>query len=125
MSNLIRVLFVDDNEDLRNMMCRLIDSAPGMKSAGSIESADALEAEVEKRNPDVVLIDLTMPGRSPLLAIHALSKLGIRVKVVAYSGHDDPETISSALDAGASELVSKSLDPQSVVAAIRRICAAK
>ena len=62
----ITVLVVDDNADLASMLVRLIGGEPDMACVGELPCADSLIEMVELRKPNIVLIDLTMPGRDPL-----------------------------------------------------------
>ena len=66
MTKSIRVLCVDDSRDVTNMLARLMSFETDVMCVGELNSADRLVAEVGALRPDVVLIDLTMPGRDPL-----------------------------------------------------------
>jgi two-component system, NarL family, invasion response regulator UvrY len=116
----ISVLCVDDNADLMLVLTMLIASEDDMKSVGSLGSADDLVAAVEKLKPDVVMLDLTMPGRPPLDALRELSATAPETRVIAFSGHDDRQTVGQAIDAGACGLVSKHSNPADIISAIRR-----
>lgn len=119
----ITVLCVDDARDITLMFSHLINGEADMRCVGALQSADELLAEVERLRPDVVLLDLTMPGKDPLTA---LRELGARVpasRVIVYSGYDDTATVDSTLEAGAWGCVSKHSEPGAVLAAIRRVAA--
>jgi DNA-binding NarL/FixJ family response regulator len=118
-----RVLCVDDSVDLVVMLARMINGQPDLENVGGMASADGLSDEVERRRPDVVVLDLNMPGSPPLAAIRELAVRAPQCRVITYSGHDDDATICAALDAGAWEHISKNRDPFDILHAIRRVAA--
>ncbi|HYF13437.1 MAG TPA: response regulator transcription factor [Phycisphaerales bacterium] len=117
----IRVLCVDDNTDLAEVVCAAIGAEPDMESVGTLHSANDLRREVESRQPDVVLIDLTMPGENPLAAIADAARHCPKTRAIVMSGHDDPATIDAATDSGAWGFVSKNGDMERIFHAIRAV----
>jgi len=119
----IRVLCVDDHADIPEMLGRCIAAEPDMECAGALHTADNLAAEVRQTGADVVLLDLTMPGKDPLEALRevaaASSPPGKPPRVIAYSGHDDSQSIERAMNAGACGYLSKDAEVHVVLAAIR------
>jgi len=112
---------VDDSPDLTDMMTWAIRQEPDLEDAGAMGSAEGIVEEVIRRRVDIVILDLTMPGPDPLGAISALADGAPLCRVIAFSGHDDPETREAARIAGAWELVSKHGEPNDVMQAIRRV----
>jgi DNA-binding NarL/FixJ family response regulator len=102
----------------------MISGQADFESVGSKESADGLADEVERCRPDVVVLDLSMPGSPPLAMIRELAERHPLCRVIAYSGRDDELTVASALGAGAWECISKNNDPHDILHAIRRVAAA-
>lgn len=94
-----------------------------MACVGVLDSADALIERVLEARPDVVLLDLTMPGKDPLMAIRELAVAAPWCRVLAFSGYDDDERMMNIAAAGAWGLVSKDADPTRVTKAIRRVAA--
>ena len=119
--NRVKVLYVDDNPDLGRLYRVVINGQKGMECVGCLEAADHLIAEVERTRPDVVLIDLTMPGRDPLDAIRELARSYPDTRAIVFSGLDDAATVDRAVEAGAWGYVSKSREIHDVVDAIRRV----
>lgn len=119
----IRVLWVDDSPDLLSVYSRLVQRAPGLEMIGTLQSADNLVSESTRLAPDVVVIDLTMPGKAPLSAVTELSGVLPNIRSIVFSGYDDQETVKSAVDAGAWGLVPKLKGgvPGDVLGAIRRV----
>jgi two-component system, NarL family, response regulator DesR len=133
----IRVLFVDDNQDLSTILRMVIDSEPDMRCVGSLASADTLVAEVRRlctqappptpdvATPLVVILDATMPGKDPLEAMRELAAALPQVRTIIYSGHDDPGFIERVIGAGAWGCVSKRHEPAAITRAVREVCAGR
>lgn len=68
-SNPIRVLCIDDSRDITELLGQCVEHQPDMESVGSLSTANNLRAELEKSHPDVVLLDMSMPGDDPLVAL--------------------------------------------------------
>lgn len=114
------MLCVDDHQDFANLWSSIVDAESDMSSAGVLHSAHDLESEVARRRPDVVLLDLTMPGRDPLEAGALLTGANPEVLLLAFSGYDDTSARAMAKAAGAQQLIPKSLEVEQVLARIRQ-----
>ncbi len=117
----IKVLCVDDSDDIARLYSRIISDESDMECVGTLASADELIGTVVRLDADVVVLDLTMPGRDPLEAMLELTQSRPRTRTIAFSGYDDAETIASAKAAGAVATVSKNDDPFSLLAVIRDV----
>jgi DNA-binding NarL/FixJ family response regulator len=117
----IKVLVVDDSAAISELYALVIDRTDGLECVGTLASADDLVAEVARLRPDVVLLDLTMPGKDPLAALAELEAAPHQARVIAFSGYDDDATVESVISAGAWGLVSKQEPPTSVIEAVRRV----
>jgi DNA-binding NarL/FixJ family response regulator len=115
----IRVLLVDDHALLRAGMARLLDLADDVTVVGSAGSgAQALEMAAALR-PDVVLMDLSMPGMSGVEATRRLLRARPDTAVVVLTSFADPDLVVDALDAGAVGYLLKDAEPDSLVGAVR------
>lgn len=117
----ITVLCVDDNPQMTRLLERAVNLEPGMRSLGVLSSADDLIDEVKRLSPNVVLIDLTMPGRDPLDAVGELSKSTPDTRVIVFSGHSDPQYEQSAMSRGAWGFVLKDGGIDPILNAIRDV----
>jgi DNA-binding NarL/FixJ family response regulator len=118
-SGVIRVLLVDDHALLRAGMARLLDLADDVTVVGSAGSgAQALEM-VPALRPDVVLMDLSMPGMSGVEATRRLLAARPDTAVVVLTSFADPDLITDALDAGAVGYLLKDAEPDGLVGAVR------
>jgi len=118
-----RVLCVDDSADIAQLCQRIVDAEADMECAGLLDSADALIEKVLQVRADVVLLDLTMPGKDPLMAIRELADAAPWCRVLGFSGYDDPARVENLVEAGAWGLLSKASDPKHMTTAIRRVAA--
>ena len=123
MSEPLRVLVVDDHAVVRAGLRLLIDREESMVVID--EAADANEAifRVIEHKPDVLLIDVTLPGESGIEAIPKLLAASPDTKILVLSMHDDPRYVREAFAAGASAYVLKEAADAEVVAAIREVAA--
>src|SRR3972149_5617454 len=96
----IRVLIVDDHAVLRAGLRTLLNLQPDMEVAGwAAEGLEALE-RVKRLEPDVVLMDITLPGMEGLEVTKKLKKTHPNVKVLILTMHEDRRYLYSALKAG-------------------------
>jgi two-component system response regulator NreC len=123
MTEPLRVLVVDDHAVVRAGLRLLIDREESMVVVD--EAADANEAifRVIEHKPDVLLIDVTLPGESGIEAIPKLLAASPGTKILVLSMHDDPRYVREAFAAGASAYVLKEAADAEVVAAIREVAA--
>ena len=115
----IRVLLAADHAIVRKSICCLLDGEAGIEVIGEAKDGKEAVEKVQYLHPDVVLMDITMPGRDGLDATRQIKKLFREVKVVALTIHDGSEYIFQALRAGASGYVVKQAMPAELVSAIQ------
>jgi two-component system, NarL family, response regulator NreC len=119
----IRVLIVDDHAVVRAGLRRVIEAEADLEAVGEAATAErALFAAIEHK-PDVVLLDVVMPGQSGIEGLPALLQAVPDVKVLVLSMQDDPHYVREAFDAGASGYVLKEAADTEVVGAIRAVAA--
>jgi DNA-binding NarL/FixJ family response regulator len=117
----IRLLCVDDHEEMRRLFEIVLGSQAEFDLVGTLESADHLEEHVANLRPDVVLLDLSMPGRRPLEALRSVRSRSAGVRFLVTTAHDNPEIVDHALDAGAHGFVTKGGEFDQLTDAIRRV----
>ena len=118
---MIRVLVVDDHPVLRSGLVQLVSGADDMEVVGS--AADGAEALTETRrtSPDVVLMDLQMPGVDGVAATRSILAETTGTQVLVLTSFSDGERIVAALDAGAVGYLLKDADPDDVLDGIRSV----
>lgn len=116
-----RLLLVDDHTVLRAGLRALFDRQDDMEVVGEAGSGAEALSQARATRPDVVLLDLTLPGGGLELAGKLLA-LEPRPHVLVLTMHDDPAYARAALAAGAAGYVVKTIREQDLLAAIRAIC---
>ena len=121
MSEPIRVLIVDDHAVVRTGLRKVLEGEEGIEVVG--EAGDARNAVFQTREtkPDVILMDVVMPGKTGIEAIPDVLHDAPEAKILILSMQDDPRYVREAFDAGASGYVLKEAADTEVVAAIREV----
>jgi DNA-binding NarL/FixJ family response regulator len=119
----IRVLVVDDQELVRSGFCVILDAADGIAVAGEAGNGEAAVAAVADTHPDVVLMDIRMPGMDGLEATRLITGAGDGPKVVMLTTFDLDDYVYEALRAGASGFLLKDSPRHDLIAAVRAAAA--
>ncbi|MCG3119599.1 MAG: Transcriptional regulatory protein LiaR [bacterium] len=97
----IRVVIVDDDAGVRDMIASLIADAEGLQFVGAFSSCDDVLENMIDEIPDVVLMDINMPGRSGIECVEALRMEIPDLKILMLTNYSDDERIFDSLRAGA------------------------
>ncbi|MFJ2746339.1 response regulator [Streptomyces sp. NPDC087440] len=117
----IRVLLVDDHQVVRRGLRTFLEIQDDIEVVG--EAGDGAEgvAQAESLRPDVVLMDIKMPGTDGIEALRRLRELANPAKVLIVTSFTEQRTVVPALRAGASGYVYKDVDPDALAGAIRSV----
>jgi DNA-binding NarL/FixJ family response regulator len=116
----IRILLVDDHPLILQAVRASVADADDLEVVGVAASGKDVLALVHRHDPDLLLLDLHLPGTDGLACLDLLSERHPDLKVLVLSALDDPEHIEAALRHGAWSYISKSIDPLDLPEAIRR-----
>ena len=117
----IRVVLVEDHAMVRAGLKRLLEDLPAIEVVGvACDGREALES-IQTTTPDVVLMDVTMPGMSGLAALARITADLPAVRVIMLSMHDNEEYVGQALKAGAAGYLLKDSDLAELDLAIRSV----
>jgi two-component system response regulator NreC len=119
----IKVLVVDDHAVVRSGLRRVLDAEKDIDTVAEAASAERAVFEALEHRPDVVLLDLVMPGKSGIEGLPALLQAAPEAKVLVLSMQDDPQYVREAFEAGASGYVLKEAADTEVVGAVRAVAA--
>jgi DNA-binding NarL/FixJ family response regulator len=119
----IRVLVVDDHSVVRSGLRRVLDAEPDIETVGEAPNAERAVFEAMEHKPDVVLMDVVMPGKSGIEGTPAVLQAVPETRVLVLSMQDDPRYVREAFEAGASGYVLKEAADTEVVAAVRAVAA--
>jgi two-component system response regulator NreC len=117
----IRVLIADDHAVLRSGLKLLIGAESDMEVVGEAADGPATVRSTETTAPDVVLLDLSMPGARSSQTIGELVRLASSPRVLVLTMHDDPSSMEAALRAGASGYIVKKAADIELLTAIRAV----
>jgi DNA-binding NarL/FixJ family response regulator len=117
----IRVAIFEDNQLFREAMQAILNGTPGFTCCGAYSDSYQLLSKVERSRPDVVLMDIEMPGISGIEATHEIKGQFPGVKVLIQTVFNDSEKIFQALCAGASGYILKSDQPARYLEAISEV----
>lgn len=117
----LRVLVADDHAIVRSWLRLLLDGEEGIEVVGEAATAADAVRSTREQQPDLVLIDVTMPGGGAIHATAELLAASPTTRVVVLSMHDDPGYVNAALAVGASAYVSKATVDEDLVEAILRV----
>jgi two-component system response regulator NreC len=117
----VRVLVVDDHAVVRTGLRRILDAEQDIETVGEAPNAERALYEALELKPDVVLLDVVMPGKSGIEAMPSLLKALPDTRVLVLSMQDDPRYVREAFEAGASGYVLKEAADNEVVDAVRAV----
>jgi two-component system, NarL family, response regulator NreC len=119
----IRVVIVDDHAILRAGLRRVLEAEPDIEVVGEAESADRAVFEAISGQPDIVLMDVMMPGKTGIEGMPAVLSAVPNAKILVLSMQDDPHYVREAFAAGAAGYVLKEAADSEVVGAVRAVAA--
>ncbi len=117
----LKVLIADDHPLILAGVRRALERSENIEVVGEARSSVELMGLIERRQPQVVLMDLRMPGVSGTEHIEQVRSAWPDVKVVVLSASEDRPSIDAALRAGASAFVVKSVSPSDIAAVLRQV----
>jgi DNA-binding NarL/FixJ family response regulator len=117
----IRVAIVEDDADIRLALAELLNSSTGFRCAGAHADCEAAMASMEREPPDVVLMDIMLPGMSGIEGVAAIRKRFPDVDVLMLTVHPDDRFVYEALAAGATGYLLKESDTERILDAIREV----
>jgi len=115
------ILIVDDHPMIREGLRSVINREPDLTVCGEAENAQQAISALQKLSPDLVLLDITLPGKSGLELIKDLRALHPNLVVLAVSLHDESLYAERMLCAGANGYITKQQPPEELIKAIRQV----
>ncbi len=117
----LRVVLVDDHAVVRRGLTDLLSSAPDLDVVGTASDGHEAQEVVRTARPDVVVMDLQMPGTDGVEATRAIVGEHPDVQVLVLTSFSDSDRILAALDAGAVGYLLKDADPDDVIEGVRAV----
>jgi DNA-binding NarL/FixJ family response regulator len=117
----LKVLVVDDHRLMLEAIRVQLEREDDISVVGSVDSGEPVVALVGQTGPDVVLLDVRMPGMDGLTVLDHLQARYPSIAVVMLSGIEDPALVRAALERGAAAFVLKGIDPRDLAGAVRQV----
>ena len=117
----IRVLLIDDHKVVRAGLRALLESTGRIEVVGEASSGEEGVAGAERLEPDVVVMDLAMPGIGGIRATRRITALDPDTRVLVLTVHDEEDQLARALDAGAAGYLNKSVADTDLIVAIEAL----
>jgi DNA-binding NarL/FixJ family response regulator len=121
MAGRIRLLVADDHPMLREGLVAVLGTQPDFEVVGEAADGDEVVRLAESLAPDVILLDLEMPGTDGVAALERLREAGSTARTVVFTAYDTDERILSSLRAGARGYLLKGASRQEIFGAIRTV----
>ncbi|MEJ0036728.1 MAG: response regulator transcription factor [Gammaproteobacteria bacterium] len=118
-------MLVDDHAVVRTGFRLLLQSVPDISVIGEAESGEVAFARYAELTPDVVVMDLAMPGMGGLEALKRIRSRHPQARVLALSAHDDPVHARRALQEGALGFLSKRSAPEALIEAVTTVASGR
>jgi DNA-binding NarL/FixJ family response regulator len=117
----IRVALVEDDDDLRKLTSSILNFYQDLECVGAFESAEALGASIGALQPEVVLMDIGLPGQDGIACVGRLKPLYRNIQFVMLTSQNDPQKTFAALQAGATGYILKTSAPEKIAESVREV----
>jgi DNA-binding NarL/FixJ family response regulator len=121
MEKKLRILLAEDHQTVREGVKLLVNAQPDMEVVGEADDGEAAINETERLKPDILVMDISMPGLNGLRATKRLRAMSSDVKILTLSRHTDDGYLQQLLAAGANGYVLKQSAPTHLINAIREV----
>jgi DNA-binding NarL/FixJ family response regulator len=121
MASPIKVAIVEDDEGLRESLAVLINGSSGFRCVGTYGAAEEALEQLPAKNPDVVIMDITLPNLSGIGCVQRLKAILPKTQVLMLTMHEDADRIFDSLAAGASGYLLKLTPPAELLKAVEEV----
>jgi DNA-binding NarL/FixJ family response regulator len=122
-AHVVSILCVDDNVQVGASLERWFRRLSDFRWAGFVHGVETVEEVVDRVKPDIVLMDLDMPGEDSVNVVARLTARTPPVRVAMLSAHLRPDDIRRSMQAGAAGYISKDQSPDAIAAEVMRVAA--
>jgi DNA-binding NarL/FixJ family response regulator len=121
MSGLTRCLAVDDHATVRHGLALMFGAADDLELIGTVETGEDAIRMIERLQPEVVIMDVRLPGIDGISAVKRIQQAAPSVQAVIFSAYGDKRLLSDAIAAGARGYVMKGSPPEDLLRAVRTV----
>lgn len=112
---MIRLMLYEDNPQLREGLTMLLNGSDGFEVVGAFKNCNNIEDEVRALDPDVILMDIDMPGTNGIQGLKRLRKVNAKAKVLMLTVFDDNKNVFEAIRSGANGYLLKKTSPAKLI----------
>lgn len=117
----IRVSIVEDDQKIRESLVILLEGSPGFRCISAYESAEDAVEDIILKEPDVVLMDINLPGMSGIECVKKIKVFNAKIQVLMLTVYEDTERVFQALEAGAGGYLLKRVPAAELLAGIENL----
>lgn len=117
----MRISFVEDNDVTRETLKLLLSGEPAIESVDTYASAEEALARLELSPPDILLVDLDLPGMHGTELIQRVTQILPQVEIMVYTIFEDRETVFAAIKSGASGYILKGSPPRELIESLQNL----
>jgi DNA-binding NarL/FixJ family response regulator len=118
---MITISIIEDQREMRESLVECLGKAPGLRCIGAHASGEEGLRDIPKENPDVVLMDINLPGINGIQCVARLKKLLPDIQVLMLTTYDDGDLIFDSLRAGANGYLLKNVPWEEMVQAVQQV----
>lgn len=119
--NPIRISIVEDDDRIRNMFIILLEGADGFRCVSAYPNAEDALTDLPSKKPDIVLMDINLPGMDGIECVKKLSVLEPEMHIIMLTVYEDNDRIFQSLEAGAGGYLLKSTSPAEILDALKDV----
>jgi DNA-binding NarL/FixJ family response regulator len=112
---MIKLMLYEDNPQLREGLTMLLNGSEGFEVVGAFKNCNNIEDEVQALDPDVILMDIDMPGTNGIQGLKLLRKVNTKAKVLMLTVFDDNKNVFEAIRSGANGYLLKKTPPAKLI----------
>jgi len=117
----LRIILVDDDAVVRTGYRILLENDPALEVVAELESGEEANQQARELNPDIMVMDLSMPGMGGLEAIRRIKAKNPEINILVFTMHDNVSFVEHAMDADASGYITKNNAPNGLIQAVHKI----
>ena len=117
----LRIILVDDHAVVRTGYKLLLENESDIEVVAELESGEQANQQARELNPDVIVMDLSMPGMGGLKAIRRIKAKNPEIKILVFTMHDNVSFVEHAMEAGASGYITTNNAPNILIHAVHQI----
>lgn len=117
----MRLMIYEDNALLRDSLLLMLSTLPDIEIVGTFTNCDTVQADIAKYKPEVVLMDIDMPGKNGIYGAEQIKIIDANINVIMHTVFDDDDKIFKSLEAGADGYLLKSTSPAKLYEAIKDV----